>query len=524
MVLNSPQASLSQILVARKQNETISASSIRERKDTMGAESKGTAKGTAPSTDVFEDDSRQSNLQSRDEKESSPIISMRGSKNLEKCPSRESNSTEDCTVADDDSAKSAILSQLEQKRLALRNQRFSLEQRLYEFGTHYSINFESDTRKPNRQVQDMKWQDKKTGMSVLYSGPLTEEEEPHGSGVLKFLDGQIYEGEIWHGVRCGHGTNTWPDGQNYCGEWSENSRNGKGRHSWEVPGGGQKVVTGEWRRGRLHGRISFSWPDGSSFDGIAMNGKRHGRGEHRWSCGKFFRGHYENGKAHGYGALTSPDGTYRGQWKCGLKEGYGTMLWKTRVYSGEWLKDKPHGQGRVVWHNGSTYTGQFSMGRYDGVGVYVWPSGKKVVARWENGVKETSEYCVWPDGTKYDGECDSDGKKHGYGELTWSNGSSYIGAFHRNVRQGRGKLIGTDGEVIYDGLWQSNEPIDCSMEDIMNQLVVTELGSHEENDTNVDEFFTCPQRGSSENAIPKSTQNDGSKLETQLQPTGKSRK
>lgn len=118
----------------------------------------------------------------------------------------------------------------------------------------------------------MIWNDPKTGMSVFYSGPLNEENEPNGSGgVLKFLDGQIYEGEVFRGMRCGHGINSWPDGQQYCGEWSQNSRHGKGRHSWVVDGGGQKVVTGEWKKGRLHGRISFSWPDGSSFDGMCLS-------------------------------------------------------------------------------------------------------------------------------------------------------------------------------------------------------------------------------------------------------------
>jgi thiamine pyrophosphokinase len=120
----------------------------------MGAESKE----TAASMDAVEDDLRQIQLQSRDEEESSPILTMQNSKNLETCPSCESNSTEDCTVADDDIFKNAILSQLEQKRLALRNQRFSLEKRLYEFGTHYSINTNAYTTKPNRQVQDSKFE------------------------------------------------------------------------------------------------------------------------------------------------------------------------------------------------------------------------------------------------------------------------------------------------------------------------------------------------------------------------------
>lgn len=110
----------------------------------MGAESKE----TATSTDMREDSRQCCQQHSGDEFR---ILSKQDSKTLESNPS-----TEKCTVAYDDAVKSAIPSQLKQKRLDLRNLRFSLEQRLYEFGTHYSINTNSYPTKPTLHVQESK--------------------------------------------------------------------------------------------------------------------------------------------------------------------------------------------------------------------------------------------------------------------------------------------------------------------------------------------------------------------------------
>jgi len=105
------------------------------------------------------------------------------------------------------------------------------------------------------------------------------------------------------------------------------------------------------------------------------------------------------------------------------------------------------------------------------------------------GVKSTSQYCSWPDGRTYDGECDSDGNKHGYGEFKWCNGTSYVGSFHRNMRHGQGKLVGSGGEIFHDGLWQSSLPVDCAIGNhVFDQLAETEHSTAE--NEYVDDFFT----------------------------------
>mmetsp|Transcript_125882 Transcript_125882/g.187889 ORF Transcript_125882/g.187889 Transcript_125882/m.187889 type:complete len:549 (+) Transcript_125882:152-1798(+) len=349
--------------------------------------------------------------------------------------------------------------ELEQKRLALRHQRFSLEQRLYEFcGKHVDG---TGPPLPCRHVMDMPWKDKASGNRLMYSGPVNDQDEPHGNdGLMKFSDGQVYRGDVRNGLRCGAGVNSWGDGQEYNGEWKQNSRNGRGTHTWRD---GRRVC-GQWQEGHLNGKVYFSWPNGATYDGMVLKGKKHGRGVHTWADGRVYSGHFENGKESGFGTLTHPDGVkYRGQFKQGVKEGYGIMLWKTRTYDGEWINNKPHGQGRVVWSNGATYTGQFFEGKYHGLGVYVWATGKKFVGRWEHGVKNGHGLYQWPTGKKYDGEY-KNGLKDGYGRMTWPDGQSYCGGFERNKRSGRGVQTAADGSMVYCGQWKDDHPMEPSRE------------------------------------------------------------
>ena len=51
----------------------------------------------------------------------------------------------------------------------------------------------------------------------------------------------------------------------------------------------------------------------------------------------------------------------------------------------------------------------------------------------------------------YEGDFDIDGKRNGYGKLTFADGSYYHGQFKRNLFHGEGKYV-TSG-VTYDGCW-----------------------------------------------------------------------
>jgi len=50
------------------------------------------------------------------------------------------------------------------------------------------------------------------------------------------------------------------------------------------------------------------------------------------------------------------------------------------------------------------------------------------------------------DGTKYDGEFDSNGLKHGHGKIVYSNETTYEGDFKNGLRDGYGILTSSKQE------------------------------------------------------------------------------
>ena len=52
---------------------------------------------------------------------------------------------------------------------------------------------------------------------------------PHGVGLCRYKDGQIYNGKWKKGKREGTGKLTWTNGDIYIGQWKKDKPNGKGK-------------------------------------------------------------------------------------------------------------------------------------------------------------------------------------------------------------------------------------------------------------------------------------------------------
>jgi len=74
-----------------------------------------------------------------------------------------------------------------------------------------------------------------------------------------------------------------------------------------------------------------------------------------------------------------------------------------------------------------------------------------------NGIIESLRIKTGTDanGNVYVGQME-DGKKHGFGKLTWADGAVYVGDWKDGKRDGEGKLTLADGEV-YVGDWKDNK-------------------------------------------------------------------
>jgi hypothetical protein len=91
---------------------------------------------------------------------------------------------------------------------------------------------------------------------------------------------------------------------------------------------------------------SYTYPDGSRYEGEWKDNVRHGYGVWNRPDGTRYVGEWRENKPDGYGALTGPDGaTYAGTWKAGKRDGRGTLtfddgkirfgIWKEGRYLGE---------------------------------------------------------------------------------------------------------------------------------------------------------------------------------------------
>ncbi|GKY96728.1 hypothetical protein MPSEU_000632300 [Mayamaea pseudoterrestris] len=306
--------------------------------------------------------------------------------------------------------------------------------------------------------------------AFFYTGPVHSDTHlPHGVGEIEYSNGQVYQGNLEHGLRHGYGESVWRDTssneiQVYRGAWENDSRHGRGTHEWFDASDGKRTrlqtATGYWKSGHLHGRVCMVWRDGSTYDGDVINGKKHGRGIQTWKTGKVYSGEYDNGAEEGYGTLTdvAKHTTYRGHFKAGKRHGAGVQMWRNKTYDGQWVHNVIQGHGKLVWKNGPKYMGHFLNGKFHGNGCYTDQDGNKYVGGFSHGEKEDvgKEYFV--NGDVYSGAF-RQGQRHGYGRLTHGDGSMYAGGWSSGKRSGRGILISTDGKVEHCGIFVDNVPL-----------------------------------------------------------------
>ncbi|MDE7231292.1 MAG: protein kinase [Oscillospiraceae bacterium] len=114
-------------------------------------------------------------------------------------------------------------------------------------------------------------------------------------------------------------------------------------------------------------------------------------------------------------SYTDPDGysfTYTGEWSSNMPNGQGTAVYSSGgYYEGEWKDGRKNGQGKLVYGDGiASYEGEWKDGVQDGYGIYrdaVRQAGKDHPYVYEGYFKN--------------------GERHGWGKLTYSDGSGKEG-------------------------------------------------------------------------------------------------
>lgn len=152
--------------------------------------------------------------------------------------------------------------------------------------------------------------------------------------LIKYENGDTYEGDKVDGVPDGLGILLFANGDMYFGDWAKGARTGLG---------------------------ILKTKDGDTYKGEFVNGKFHGVGEYKFADGTIYEGQFANDEMEGVGTVTYPDG---------------------EIYVGEWKTSNYHGKGKIRFSDGTLYEGEFANGDPIGRGTYTI-RGNKVNGTWQ---------------------------------------------------------------------------------------------------------------------------------------------
>ena len=276
---------------------------------------------------------------------------------------------------------------------------------------------------------------------AIYEGPLLDN-KPHGSGILKFAQGDLYNGCFVNGVREGKGKLYFVDGSVYDGGFVQNKMHGRGVRRF--PNG--EKYTGEFRDNCFEGRGEYLFWDGRVYEGDWLHGVMHGQGKINKEGRVLCEGQFDKRLLHGRGTVLQRDGgIYTGEFVKGLKHGSGIV--KDRegavVYDGQFVADKYHGKGVLRLNGGAKYEGQFENGEFQGLGILKLGPNAMIIGNFQKGMVHGKAVELLPSGNKYKGEY-IQGLRDGLGIFQWAQGATYIGEFTKGKREGRGMIIYSD--------------------------------------------------------------------------------
>lgn len=264
------------------------------------------------------------------------------------------------------------------------------------------------------------------------------------------------------------------------------------------------------------GQVEYIFDDSDGnvtmYTGMMSCGREHGRGRLEFYDHSSLDGFFHLGKAVS-GTVRNPDGRiiYEGQYDIyDTYIGNGTQyLPDGSIYVGNFKRGKKHGQGVMTYSNGDCYEGNWVEDCRDGIGEYRFSSAhcsiKSISGTWLNdrpSAPMALEYNLPPDSV-FVGQFQQ-GMRHGPGELTYVDGTSYSGEWVNGKREGYGELrFAADNTVIavLSGKWVNDKPI-SPMTLKVNSIqidkmtnVVNETGADAKiNETVVDKVTNPPQQ------------------------------
>ncbi|CAD8213801.1 unnamed protein product [Paramecium pentaurelia] len=168
-----------------------------------------------------------------------------------------------------------------------------------------------------------------------------------GKHVIKYNNGNHYDGYFVNGNQHGEGQMIYTDGAEYYGSWINDKRQGKG--NYKLANGDEYY--GDWKNNNREGKGQMKYANGDLYYGQWKNDKREGDG-----IMKYYTGHLYNGDWKMINEKEKAKYEYNGDYVNDEKHGKGKYTWANGdYYYGDWKNDKRTGQGRFQSKNGNIF-------------------------------------------------------------------------------------------------------------------------------------------------------------------------
>ena len=296
-----------------------------------------------------------------------------------------------------------------------------------------------------------------------YSGHVNSSRKPDGRGVFINSLEIEYDGEWQNGRLCGFG-------RKYAKGYYDMVQ---GKDSEEDDDASKSLVyAGDFKDNRFHGKGKQYRQTGKiEYDGDWVDGWRCGEGIEYYENGRIkFEGSWDRSRYNGKGVYTCENGdVIEGEWNDGLLEGEAKVstrdncVYKRSYHEGKVLSEElisgtpkisPDAQRTLKFDNG-TYVGEVDFnGKIHGKGVFTYTNGNKYEGSFKEGLKHGKGVFTWADGNVYDGEYEDD-MRSGVGVYSYINGNKYDGEWKDNVKNGRGVFYYKNGDR-YDGSYSES--------------------------------------------------------------------
>ena len=97
----------------------------------------------------------------------------------------------------------------------------------------------------------------------IRNGRFDQLDNKQGQFIVKWVNGDIYEGNYKDDLMHGYGKMTWADGAVYEGNYKDDVKYGYGKMTWA----NGDIYEGNYKEGAEHGYGKYTWASGNTYEG-----------------------------------------------------------------------------------------------------------------------------------------------------------------------------------------------------------------------------------------------------------------